>query len=204
MAACHVARLAVALSLLASVGSTPLPPGAPCTDSAGCALGACLGGYCCAAGALAANCSACVPLGGGCATLPPGRPCATGADCTTSVCLGGCCCSPGATPSACSRCACWDAAPTVPALQAEVDFGGGVVLPEGAVPLAYLPAGAPANPEGVDIVVALGPACAAFAAMAGSPYTCDTSRAFRLGDAVYYYVGSASAVRLVAAGLGRS
>jgi hypothetical protein len=88
----------------------PQPAGAPCLENYGCSSRLCRGGFCCAAAAARANCSACTAGGGGCLARIPGELCASNFDCQTNLCAGGCCCSSSALQiPTCSSCKCWDA-----------------------------------------------------------------------------------------------
>lgn len=89
------------------------------------------------------------------------------------------------------------------ALNASVALSRIITFPSGlnvtdAVPLLFLPAAAPSNADGVDIIAATSAACRAFAALPGSAQ-CTLSRTFFSGGAQYFYLGSASALGMAAA-----
>jgi NHL repeat len=69
-----------------------------------------------------------------------------------------------------------------------------------AAPLLVLSAAAPANAAGVDIVVATAAACAAYAnaAAAGGAPTCGAAT-YPIAGVTYYYLGTASALGMIAA-----
>ncbi len=67
-----------------------------------------------------------------------------------------------------------------------------------AVPLLFVPAASPLNPEGFDIILATPSACAALVALPGSA-TCNQARPFSSGGALYYYLGRADALGMAAA-----
>ena len=63
--------------------------------------------------------------------------------------------------------------------------------------MVFLPAAAPINSYGVDIIVACASACAAYSAN-GAATQC-TGATFALPDGTYYYLGTASALGMTAA-----
>ncbi len=206
-----------------------LAPGLPCASNASCAAGACMGSFCCSRNAARLGCATCLANTGACLLLSPGEACASRADCGTNACLGGCCCATSALlVGGCAACACLDNATTAvedagacvggaplaaapqaalqcnatTALNATVALSRVIAFPSGLnvtdeVPLLILPAASPANPDSVDIVVATAAACRAFAALPGSAQC--SARTFYAGGALYFYLGTASALGMTAA-----
>jgi hypothetical protein len=88
--------------------------------------------------------------------------------------------------------------PSAAALSRVISFGN---LSVGADPLLLLPAAAPLNTWGADVIIASAPACATFAAQQqGSAQACSTAQQVYVSAAgvPYYYLGSASALAMVA------
>ena len=63
----------------------------------------------------------------------------------------------------------------------------------GSAPLLFLPAAAPINTAGVDLILASPSACAAFAAVGGASQ-CDRGRAFATDAGIMLYLGTAAAL----------
>ena len=175
------------------------------------------------------GCTTCAVNTGVCVLYSPGDACASSSDCGTNLCLGGCCCASSAVLSAgCTACQCWGSGnattaatagtcaahptmaltlpcnasvslPSTAALSRVISFGN---LSVGADPLLLLPAVAPLNTWGSDVILASAPACAAFAAaQAGGAHACSASQPVYVSaaGAPYYYLGSAGALAMVAA-----
>jgi len=64
-----------------------------------------------------------------------------------------------------------------------------------AIPLLFLAAASPLNPDGVDIVLASRAACLAFAGVAGGP-RCDPARLFSTPEGWFTYLGAAAALAM--------
>jgi hypothetical protein len=62
-----------------------------------------------------------------------------------------------------------------------------------SAPLLFLPAAAPLNTAGVDLILASPSACAAFSAVGGAAQ-CDRSRAFATDAGIMFYLGIAAAL----------
>ena len=172
-------------------------PGEACASSFDCGTNLCLGGCCCAASAaLSVGCSACQCWGGsGSANATRGAT-AAAAPATTAATAGTCTANPSMTLTL--PCNASESIPSAAALSRVISFGN---LSVGADPLLLLPAVAPLNTWGADVILASAPACATFAAQqAGGAQACSTAQQVYVSAAgvPYYYLGSASALAMVA------
>jgi len=68
------------------------------------------------------------------------------------------------------------------------------------VPLLFLPSASPLNAEGVDIILASAPACAAYAALGGATQ-CAMGRAYAVDGAIRFFLGPAAALGMAPAPL---
>jgi hypothetical protein len=172
------------------------------------------------------GCLTCQANTGTCTTFSPGESCASAFDCASNQCLGGCCCAASAIQNpGCTTCACWSNASTTAAnagtctaspslttaalacnasvaLNTTIAFSRLIAFPASsnvtdAHPLVFLPAAAPLNTFGVDVILATPSACAAYA-RAASPFQCSLARAFPLPGGAYYYLAPAAALGMTA------
>ena len=109
---------------------------------------------------------------------------------------------PPPSSSAAANCSALGLQPTLPSQL--------IALPNvtDAAPLLFLPAASPLNAQGQDLVLATAQACAAYAALVGSPTRCDMARLFPIPSAssssssspaaAYYYLGLASDLGMAA------
>jgi hypothetical protein len=171
-------------------------PGEACGSSYDCGTNLCLGGCCCAASAvLSVGCTACQCWGGSSGSVNVSSAAAATAA-TAAATAGACTANPSMTLTL--PCNASVSLPSAAALSRVISFGN---LSVGADPLLLLPAVAPLNTWGGDVILASAPACATFAAQAGGTHACSASQSVYVSAAgvPYYYLGSAGALAMVAA-----
>ena len=164
-------------------------PGDACSSPFDCASGACLGGCCCSASALmTVSCSACRCLS------VNGTTASIAGKCTSSSMA-----IPPATEQTMASVPCDSSSDTQNssvALSRVINFPPSAYV-SGITPLVFIPATAPINTFGVDIIVASASACAAYANN-GAKSSCS-ALTFVLPDGTYYYLGSALSLGMAAA-----